>query len=172
MSSGRTERDGYEGSSLRSAGAFLILIALFESVVALLSRAGTFLPLMEWTASVTGYLANVTGVAATVSRWEVFLGDQTLAINAECVGVYLIGAYLALVLASPAPPLLKLRGSILGVLAIVVANFARLLITVHLSDKFPVVFPFVHDYLAQVGMIAVVLGVWALWIGEVRKRAT
>ena len=156
-------------ATLRFAAIFLALLLLFEAAIEILSATGAILPLARLTAQATGLIANSTGVPATVSGVEIFLQNRILVIIAECLGVYMIAAFSALVLAYPTTWSAKGRALLLGIPAILLANLLRLGLVVHAEERLPAAFPVLHDYLFQVAMILFVLGAWGLWVGRLGR---
>ncbi len=151
-------------SGLRPAAVFIGVFALLEVAGAFLYLSGSLWPVMTATASVTGFLANATGVPATVAQAEIFMDMRILEINSECTGIYLYAAYIALLLASRRSWSHRIVGILAGVSALIVVNLFRLLLVVHISDKLPRAMPFLHDYLFQVLLVVAVLAVWGYWL--------
>lgn len=161
---------GVDRSPIKSALVFLGLFAAFEATAEILYVVGAFALPTQWTAWLTCTLARATGVPAVLGDAEVYLANHTLVIQGECLGIFLIAAYAALVLASFAAWREKAVGLGIGTAVILTANVARLLIVAQTSEHAPRVFTFLHDYVYQVFMVLLVVGTWAWWLARVGRR--
>lgn len=155
-----TARERQPGLRLHLAAAFLGVLIALETMAAMAFNAPVVKSLGGLTATATGALANLTGVPAAVFGQDVFLPTRVLSVNTECTGLFLLLAFVALVLCSPAAPWSKLRGLLVGGPVILGANMVRLLLVVHISGNDGAAFGILHDYLFQAGMLLVVLAVW------------
>jgi archaeosortase B (VPXXXP-CTERM-specific) len=168
MTTAATTLASNEAGRMRSrivpAVVFVVVYALFESVVIWLSLAGALVPVANLIARVTGTLAGMTGVPNTVLGNDVFLSNRVLLISLECTGLFILGVFGALVLAYPASWGSRLVGLAVGIPVLIAANLLRLVAAAHVAVDFPEAFTIVHDYVFQVGMVLVAVGLWAAWM--------
>ena len=113
----------------------------------------------------------MTGVWAVAIGPMIFLSSRTLSIDLACTAIHIAALYSALVLAYPVSVRTRLLGVAVGVPIILAANVARLVAGAHLAHAMPGAFDFVHDYLFQVGMILLTVGLWLGWLAYARHHA-
>lgn len=158
---------------LRVAILFFVIYALLQTATWYLGYRGLLQPVMRATASLTGACASLTGVNAVVSGNEVRLASRILRIDVDCTGIALMTVFSALVLAYPLAAKRKLLGLAIGLPVLVVANLIRLTAVAQLSGPLSDrAFLFVHDYLFQIGMMLVVILLWATYLAWARRHAT
>ena len=127
----------------------------------------SFFALQELYAKFLVYVLSFLGFQATASSVFIFLDKYEFPINIsfDCLGWKSSYSLFALVFATPGEWRDKLKFLRFWVLAFVVINFVRIMSTVLIgySFGFPYIEP-VHTYFWQFAMIAIVLGVWFLWL--------
>ena len=121
------------------------------------------------TAAMAARSARAVGIDAQVSGSFILLPSRTLAIDPECSAVTLMVVYIALVLAYPLAWHMRLLALLIGIPLLAVANLARIVGVAYasemLSDR---PFYMVHDYLFEVGMLLLVVAMWAVWLSVAR----
>jgi len=158
---------------MKVAIAFVVLYAVFQSLVWFLIYRNALGPLLTTTAHIAGALFNITGVPAKVLDNEILLTSRTLRIDPDCTGVSLMALYAALVLAYPFTVRRRVIGLLAGLPALLVANMVRLDFVAQASQRLDERgFAFVHDYLFQIVMVGVVIGLWAVYLVSARRNAT
>ncbi len=158
---------------LKTAVGVVVIYAVLQTIAWAMLARGYLDSAMEGLASLTATMSNLVGVHATTAANEVYLATRTLRIDFECTGLSLMLVYSALVLAYPLGPKNKVTAIAVGLPAIFVANLIRLVLVAGLSDPLPDrAFLFVHDYLFKVGMVIVVIGLWAAYLVRARRSAT
>lgn len=156
---------------LALAAKFLVCFAvLFAAIVWLSVRTPLIGGLQAATAVVATALMNLTGVAATRADTLINVPGRQLAIGADCTGLTIAAMLVSLVVAYPVKPSSRVIGVLAGVLAIVLANLIRLVVIAHVSGAPDWLFNGLHDFLFQVGMVAVAIAVWAYWLVFARAR--
>ena len=126
-------------------------------------------------------LATATAVSLglhTVGLSNTIVGDALrfegvtggLQIIDECTAVFPIMALLAFFLAFPAPFWKRAVGGGVGVTSLLVLNLLRLLGAGLLLRYRPRLFAPIHDYVWQLGFMAVTVGVGMIWAGWVTNR--
>jgi exosortase/archaeosortase family protein len=172
-STARTTRAWWQDRTLvgllvRFAIYFAALDAL---VVVLFARTPLGQSLCAATAASAASLIQLSGVPATLSGITVQLPNRVLGIGSDCTAIYVVTLFSALLLAYPVRWSVRLLGITLGTLAIVAANFLRLVLVAHISVFAPAYFGFAHDFLFQVGMVLVALAAWVAWLSFARAHA-
>ena len=156
---------------LKLVGRFLgCFAALFAIIVWLGARTRLVMELMAATAGAATALMNLTGVVATHAGAMITVPGRRLMIGADCTGVMIVALLVSLVLAYPVRISSKVIGVLVGILAVYGANLARLVLIAHISRAPDMLFNVAHDFLFQVGMVAVAIAVWAVWLSFARAR--
>jgi exosortase/archaeosortase family protein len=156
---------------LALAVRFLVCFAVFFAAIVWLSaRTQAVADLQTATAFTATWLMSLTGVAATRVGTIIEVPGRQLAIGADCTGLTIAALLASLVLAYPVRLLTRGIGVLAGVVAIALANLVRLVAIAHMSGAPDWLFYGAHDFLFQVGMVAVAIGVWAYWLTFARAR--
>jgi exosortase/archaeosortase family protein len=101
--------------------------------------------------------------SVSLSDVVVSFPGTALGIGDECTGLALHGLLLAFVVAYPATARYRLAGFVLGSLIIAAANLLRLVSCAYLLRYWPSMFPFVHEYVWQIGLTALTFGIALCW---------
>lgn len=156
---------------LKLAARFLVCFAaLFAAIVWLNVRTPFVTDVEAATAAAATLLMNLTGVVATRTGILISVPGRQLSIGPDCTGITIAAMLVSLVVAYPVKTSSKALGVLAGILAIVVANLVRLVVVAHLSGAPDALFYAMHDFLFQVGMVAVAIAVWAGWLVLVRAH--
>ena len=160
-----------DAALLKVAAKFLACFAvLFAVSVWLNARTSLINDLETATAGAATALMNLTGVVATRVGTLISVPGRQLEIGPDCTGLTIVAMLVSLVVAYPVKLSSKAIGALLGATAILAANLVRLAAIAHLSTASDVVFYTAHDFLFQVGMVAVAIAVWAGWLSYARAR--
>ena len=156
---------------LALAARFLVCFAvLFAAIVWLNVRTPLINDFEATTAAAATVLMNLTGVIATRADTLINLPGRQLLIGPDCTALTIVAMFAALVVAYPVKASSRALGVLAGTLAILVANLIRLVAIAHVSGAPDPVFYALHDFLFQVGMVAVAIAVWACWLVFARAR--
>jgi len=157
---------------LRIALSFLACLAVLYGLIVWLGARTQFTSnLMLSTATAATALINFTGVVATRAGTVVRVPGRELVIGPDCTGLSIAVLLIALILSYPVKVTSRVIGALVGVFIVLLANLVRLVAIAHVSPFVPdVVFAVAHDFLFQVGMIAVAIGVWVGWLAFARAR--
>jgi len=168
----RKEADGLRDAALLKLTArFLVCFAaLFAAIVWLSARTPLVGDLQSATATAAAALMNLTGVVATRSDTLIDVGGRQLQIGADCTGLTIAALLVSLVVAYPVRASSKTIGVLAGIVAILLANLLRLVAIAHISGAPDALFYAAHDFLFQVGMVAVAIAVWVGWLTFARAR--
>ncbi len=149
-------------------GLFLVKFnLLLIPIYAIIYLNISIFALQELYAKFLAYVISFLGFQATASGVLIFLGKYGFPINIsfDCLGWKSSYSLFALVFATPGEWKNKLKFLRLWIPAFVLINFVRIMSTVLIgySFGFQYIEP-VHTYFWQFAMIAIVLGVWFLWL--------
>lgn len=152
---------------------FVISFALLQALAYLAASNGYLDGLMGTTARAAQLLIASAGIPVTLAGNQLVLTNHILQIDPDCTGINIAALYAALVTAYPLSALTRMLALVVGLPVIAVANLLRLL-AVGLASEYlsAAAFTFVHDYLFQVAMMLVVVGLWAMWLQMARAHAT
>lgn len=160
-----------DAALLKVAARFLVaFVVLFAATVWLNMRTPLIGDLETVTAGVATTLMNLTGVVATRADTLISVPGRQLLIGPDCTGLTIAAMLVALVVAYPVRISSRAIGVLGGVAAIVLANMVRLVAIAHVSGAPDAIFYAAHDFLFQVGMVAVAIAVWAGWLMFARAR--
>ena len=160
-----------DAALLRLVARFLVCFAVLFAVIVWLDARAQMLTYLELaTASAATALINLSGVVATRADTLINVPGRQLLIGADCTGLTIAALLVSLVVAYPVKMSSKAIGVPVGVVAILVANLVRLVGVAHLASAPDAVFNAAHDFIFQVGMVAVAIAVWAGWLSFARAR--
>ena len=103
------------------------------------------------------------GARASLSESTITYGSQSFEIVPECTGVEVIGLFVAAVLAFPARWRSRLRGLALGVPALVVLNWIRILSLVYAGERSRKALDYGHLYVWPVIVLWATVALWLSW---------
>ena len=153
------------GSLTAVALVFVLVFAVFESIIWAMVANQSIVPLMLWTTEAAAFLIRAVGIPATVSVNQIMIPSRVLEIDLDCTAISVVALYSALVIAYPRPIRSRLLALAVGIPVILAANLVRLVAVAvaseHLSQQ---MFYFAHDYLFKVAMVLVVVALWAWWL--------
>jgi len=130
----------------------------------------SFQPLQNLVAYLSYKLLQIIGAEAWLNQSSVILTEgfkiAIIEISMDCTGWKSAYALFALAIATP---LIELRKKIKFLLVslptLFLLNILRIAVTAYLSLRLdPQYFAIFHDFLWQWGLIAAVLGMWAIWL--------
>ena len=156
---------------LKLAPRFLICYAVLFAILLWITATTRLVTDIEVaTAVVASALMNLTGVVATRAGTLINVPGRELSIGPDCTGISIAVLFVSLVAAYPAKVSSRIIGVLAGVITVIVANLLRLVAVAQISRAPDAVFYTAHDFLFQIGMVAVALVVWAYWLSFVRTR--
>ena len=160
-----------DAALLMLAVRFLVCFAvLFAIMVWLDARTPIVANLEIATAGAATALMNFTGVVATRADTLINVPGRQLLIGADCTGLTIAVLFVSLIVAYPVKMSSKVVGILAGVAAILLANLVRLVGIAHIAGAPDTLFNAAHDFVFQVGMVAVAIAVWAGWLSFARAR--
>lgn len=164
-------QDARRSQFLRTALVFVGLNLVFHVALRLLGATPALGSVTRLTAVVAGFLSQLVGSHVTVIGSDMFVGSRVLTVNLDCTAAYVMAVFTAMLLAFPATVRMKLSGLAVGLSAIVLANYVRLVLIVLIAEKAPRYFEPVHDYLFQVALLLVAAILWLVWMSKVETDA-
>jgi exosortase/archaeosortase family protein len=160
------------GSLAVVTAVFVLLFSVFAFAVLFAGASGYLGWLMTWTTRAAGFLIVSFGIPATILGNQIHLATRTLQIDIDCTAILIVALYASLVIAYPLSIRTRLLALLVGIPVIAVVNLLRLLgVAVAVEHLGPAAFAFVHDFLFKVGMVLVVVGLWAGWLQMARGHA-
>jgi len=150
---------------------FFVYLMVFTAVLTPIDTSGGLQAVMLATARASTALITLTGLQATQTGALIHLSNRILAIDTACTAVYLVAMFSARILAYPLKWTSRLLGVLAGAIVILGVNLVRIVAVAHVSIGASARFDFIHDYLFQVGMMLVVVMLWATWLKLARRYA-
>ena len=133
-------------------------IACATAISDTLARAASY-PLALFDARVALDSANITA------------GDFHAIIVLECSALDIITLFIAATLVYPAPLTSRLRGALLGALALTALNYIRVITLLLIGIRYPQYVDFAHEILWQAALITAAFGIWLLWRNRISSPA-
>ena len=155
------------GVVARFAAAFLVLAG---AIIAIDSVGGWRSSRLALATTVTR-LSGATGVAAVQAGTLIRVPGRTLSIDLACTAIFIVALYVALIAAYPVSKRARLVGIAIGVPVIIAFNVARVVGAAEVAQFAPSAFGFVHDYVFEVAMMLLTVGLWAGWLSYARADA-
>ena len=145
-------------------GAILGLIGLFILLRLPSIQAAVLAPWSAVLADLAAWTLGVFGKEVTVSGTILRTASLSLNVTTDCSGLEVIGVYLALTLAYPAPWSRRLWGAVYGILLFQILNFLRI-VGFFWLEAGPV-FELFHSYLWPLVLGVAGCGLWAVWLRQ------
>lgn len=157
-----------EGEGSATSGT-IVRFGLFCATLYLLAIGlpdSCFGPLNRVTAQMAGLLLGLFSLQVAVQGTTLTLNGFSTVIITECSGIYLALLFVSFVLSFPSSLKSKCLGLLVGIPFLTAANLVRIALVTAVGGWQPLLFPYVHVYLAQVAMVMLVcLGslAWQRW---------
>ena len=143
-------------------GAILGLVGLFVLLRLPSIQAAVLEPWSAVLADLAARALGVFGKEVTVSGTLLRTSSLSLNVTTDCSGLEVIGVYLALTLAYPAPWSRRLRGAVYSILLFQILNFLRI-VGLFWVEAGPT-FEFFHSYLWPLVLVIAGCVLWAVWL--------
>ena len=128
-------------------------------------------PLQLLTAKAVGFLLGILSVEYELNGHMIFIPSVlwTIEIIKDCVGWKSLMALWGLIFATRGVSYKKkIYGALIGIPLIFLGNAIRIASSIWLAIMFGLdKFTFIHDFLWQWGLIALVLGIWWTWLKKI-----
>jgi len=143
--------------------AFVVLFhidAVHESVV---------VPFTAVVAGASKVVMNIFGAGASVKNCILSTPAYSINIVDGCNGIYATAILISGILAYPSRWMHKLRGIILGIIAVFALNLVRVISLFYLGQHYPDIFEEAHVYVWQPIIIIWAIFVWDFWARQCEK---
>jgi exosortase/archaeosortase family protein len=143
---------------------FFIIVGIFIYLYYRMVDSDPFHGFMAFTASVTGFLLNLTGRNVAVNDTVVSSAIFSFQIVDLCTAVMPMMIFTAAILAFPARIKEKIVGLLLGLIGIFLVNQVRLVSLFFIGAYAPGIFEVAHLLVWQSLMILLAIGLWLIWV--------
>ena len=149
---------------------YLLILAVLMPPTMTSSSWPVWTPVTHAIALVAGGAARMIGVPAVVTGHLIALPTRTLSVDPACTAFVLFVVFASIVLAYPVRWSLRLIALLLGAIVLQAFNIARLVAVAWAAGVLSgSSFAIMHDYLFEVGMVFVVIAMWAVWLSVVQR---
>ena len=151
------------GRTGRSVGLFIVLLGLLEGLYLLTSQSEAVVIFARTTAHLTAMALSVLGEAVRVEGVSLYSPLLNMRRVSECTAITPTMVFVAAVLAFPSPVSVKLKGLLLGIVALYLINLVRVVSLYYIGTHAPDQAEFAHIVVWQAVMVLVAIGLWSLW---------
>lgn len=141
-------------------GAFLFLMR-FEPILQYIDINNMYSKSIVF---ITSWILNLLNVKSTCHGTIIGLPGISLDVKFGCNGLEAVMIYVVAILAFPAQWKKKLMGIVVGFILIQIINLIRITALAYAAVHFQTQFETIHTYVAQGFMIAVVLGIFFIYL--------
>ena len=134
-------------------------IACATTITTTLTRAAT-------------YTLTLFGIPVTLNNATIIAGDFHAIILPECTALDITTLLAAAILIYPAPIASRLRGVLLGAIALAALNYIRILTLLLIGMRHPQYVDFAHDIIWQATLIIAAIAIWLLWHRRISSPAS
>lgn len=162
-------KEGFDETQekLWDTSVFLAKMLLAGSIFqAILFLYPDTVPIQSFLAEWTAFAARIIGLEAYSQGIDIYIGAEIYRISQDCLGWKSIAAFTALIYASSDSLSNNLRFVSIGILAIIAANFVRIITTVYLGHLEIISFSLVHGIFWKWGLTLVILVLWLVWLNQ------
>jgi len=151
---------------------FLVYFAIGYALFAVLESRGMLWPIDNLVANASAWFIQLTGVPVDVINGnQCVVPNKILIVDGDCSAIPLIIMYVSLVLAYPASWSTRVKGLLVGILAISAANLLRLVLLGNISASAPQSFDMWHVNVLPILLDFVLVGAWLGWLMYARSHA-
>ena len=151
------------GRTGRSVGLFIVLLGLLEGLYLLTSQSVAVVLFATTTAHLTAMALSVLGEAVRVEGVSLYSPQLNMQIVSECTAITPTIVFGAAVLAFPSSVSVKLKGLLLGIVALYLINLVRVVSLYYIGIHAPDQMEFAHIVVWQALMALSAIGLWSLW---------
>ncbi|MCG8553009.1 MAG: archaeosortase/exosortase family protein [Desulfobacterales bacterium] len=117
----------------------------------------------------TGFLLKLAGIVPRITNDMISYEGFTVKVVGECSAVFISILPLAFFIAYPSRALWKIAGVFAGLPLLFIFNLFRIVLVFMVGLASPKLFPWVHLYFGQVGMIFLVVWICMVWLKYAKK---
>ena len=151
------------GRTGRSAGLFIVLLGLLEGLYLLTDQSEAVVIFARTTAHLTAMALSVLGETVRVEGVSLYSPQLNMLIVSECTAITPTMVFVAAVLAFPSSVSVKLKGLLLGIVALYLINLVRVVSLYYIGIHAPDQMEFAHIVVWQTVMVLIAIGLWSLW---------
>ena len=151
------------GRTGRSVGLFIVLLGLLEGLYLLTDQSEAVASFARTTAHLTAMALSVLGEAVRVEGVSLYSPLLNMRIVSECTAITPTMVFVAAVLAFPSSVSVKLKGLLLGIVALYLINLVRVVSLYYIGTHAPDQMEFAHIVVWQAVMVLIAIGLWSLW---------
>lgn len=166
----KNEPNGKDNSLIRISLIFLVLVMAINLLVYTFHSLGFLSFFIALNTKAAAYLITLVGIENEVVSNNILLKSRVLEVTLECTAIYIIAIFASLVLAYPTSNSKKVKGLLVGIPSIILANFIRLVVVAIVSENYPAYFDYVHDYLWRIAFVLLTITIWFLWVEKEREN--
>lgn len=153
-------------TTVRVVGVFIVLLALLEGAYLFTGDSWFVLMLSKSTAHATGAALSIIGEPIRVEGTSLYSPILNMKIVSECTSITPTMVFVSAVCAFPSAISMKLKGLVLGIVALYIINLVRVVSLYLIGIHFPSQMEFAHVVVWQAIMILVAIGLWSLWASK------
>ena len=161
------------GRTGRAAGLFIVILGLLEGLYLLTDQSEAVAIFAGTTAHLTAMVLTVLGESVRVDGVSLYSPLLNMRIVSECTAITPTIVFAAAVLAFPSSISIKLKGLLLGIVALYLVNLVRVVSLYYIGTHAPNQMEFAHLVVWQAAMVLIAIGLWSLWAArysEIRSR--
>lgn len=117
-----------------------------------------------------GFLLKFTGITPRITNDMISYGGFTVKVVGECSAVFISILPLTFFVAYPSRALWKIAGIFAGLSILFIFNLFRIVFVFMVGLAYPNLFPWVHLYFGQVGMMFLVVWICMIWMKYSEKN--
>jgi len=156
----------------KAAALFIVTLGLLEGLYLLTDQSEAIIMFAKTTAQLTAMILSALGEAVRVDGVSLYSPLLNMRIVSECTAITPTMVFSAAVIAFPSSIYTKLKGLLLGIVALYLINLVRVVTLFYIGTHAPDQMEFVHIVVWQSAMILIAIGLWSLWAaryGQLRR---
>ena len=151
------------GRTGKSVVLFILLLVLLEGIYLLTNQSWAVVMFAKTTANLTATILSLLGESVRVDGVSLYSPLLNMRIVSECTAIIPTMVFASAILAFPSKISLKVKGIILGIIALNLINLVRVVSLFYIGTHFPSHMEFAHVIVWQAAMILIAIGLWSLW---------
>ena len=151
------------GRTGRAAGLFIVILGLLEGLYLLTDQSEAVSIFARTTANLTAMVLTVLGESVRVDGVSLYSPLLNMRIVSECTAITPTIVFAAAVLAFPSSISIKLKGLLLGIVALYLVNLVRVVSLYYIGIHAPNQMEFAHLVVWQAAIVLIAIGLWSLW---------
>lgn len=162
----RTNRYLQKNSTARFCIYFFVSILISIVVYVWLRNSSTIEPFLGFNAQLATDIWNLFDNSAIITNTAISSSDFNFEVTAECTSIGPTAILLSAIIAWPSTIKEKIKGIIVGAVALFIINLIRMLTLFHIGSHFPNQLDLFHYYVWQGIIVLLALGLWVFWMDK------